>query len=315
MRPVVPRSILVASDLGGASDAVVHAAGGLAAALDAELHVLHAFDFPALPYRERNPAAEPVTFADQLREAERELDAQLERTLPGGVRIGSREVVVFVAHRAIEERTAVVGADLVVIGPHREHPIADAFLGSTADHVVRTLDVPCLIARGDLHLPLRRILVPVDLSESARRALQVAIGWAIRLGGGSADTAAAGTAEVSAIHVVPPVYGGPEPLVDPARVDAQLADESAAALVGFDVPDGFAVAREIVCCDAPVPDEIVRVAEDDGSDLVVLATHGYGGLARALIGSVASAVARRAPCPVLLVPPRMWRDGAGATAG
>ncbi|HEV2132107.1 MAG TPA: universal stress protein, partial [Longimicrobiaceae bacterium] len=38
----------------------------------------------------------------------------------------------------------------------------------------------------------------------------------------------------------------------------------------------------------------------------VIATHGYGALLRALIGSVASHVARRAPCSVLLVPPNRW---------
>ena len=40
----------------------------------------------------------------------------------------------------------------------------------------------------------------------------------------------------------------------------------------------------------------------------MLGTHGHGALARALIGSVSSAVARRAECPVLLVPPRYWQE-------
>ena len=43
------RSILVATDLTPASDEVVRAAAGIAAARGADLHLLHAFDFPSLP--------------------------------------------------------------------------------------------------------------------------------------------------------------------------------------------------------------------------------------------------------------------------
>ena len=46
-------------------------------------------------------------------------------------------------------------------------------------------------------------------------------------------------------------------------------------------------------------DEIVRLAEEEGVDLIVMATHGHTGLMRVLMGSVAESVVRRAPCPVL----------------
>lgn len=307
MPPLVPRSILVATALGETSDPVVATAGALAAAADAELHVLHAFDFPVMSYGERLAGA-GSTFAADIREAEEKLAAQLRRTVPPEVRIASREVVIFVAHRAIIERAAVVSADLVVIGPHRDHPVADALLGSTADHVVRTSEVPCLIARGTLRLPLREILAPVDLSASARRALEVAIGWGSGFGGEP-------PVEVCTLHVIPPVFRGTEPLIDPDTIAAELEEEIDAVLTGMGSPDGVVVRHEVVCCDAPVADEIVRMAEEDGTDLVVLATHGYGALARALIGSIASAVARRAPCPVLLVPPRMWMEDGEPTDG
>ena len=47
--------------------------------------------------------------------------------------------------------------------------------------------------------------------------------------------------------------------------------------------------------------EIIRVAKDDTSDLIVLGTHGRSGLAHMLIGSVAEKIVRKAPCPVLTV--------------
>ncbi len=73
-----------------------------------------------------------------------------------------------------------------------------------------------------------------------------------------------------------------------------------------------ALREEIRWGDRPT-DEILRYAQDQQPDLLILGTHGYGGFMRAITGSVASVGARRAPIPVLLVPPTRGRsrsDGA-----
>ena len=46
--------------------------------------------------------------------------------------------------------------------------------------------------------------------------------------------------------------------------------------------------------------EIVRIAAEEGAEMIVLGTHGRSGMSRMLMGSVAEAVVRRAPCPVLV---------------
>jgi len=46
--------------------------------------------------------------------------------------------------------------------------------------------------------------------------------------------------------------------------------------------------------------EIVRIAAEEGVEMIVLGTHGRSGITRMLMGSVAEAVVRRAPCPVLV---------------
>jgi nucleotide-binding universal stress UspA family protein len=46
--------------------------------------------------------------------------------------------------------------------------------------------------------------------------------------------------------------------------------------------------------------EIVRIAAEEAADMIVLGTHGRSGISRMLMGSVAEAVVRRAPCPVLV---------------
>jgi nucleotide-binding universal stress UspA family protein len=76
------------------------------------------------------------------------------------------------------------------------------------------------------------------------------------------------------------------------------------------------VREELVSGDEAA-EEIVGYAKHRHSDLIVLATHGHGALRRALVGSLASTVARSATCPVLLVPPTLWSragEGAGSEA-
>ena len=46
--------------------------------------------------------------------------------------------------------------------------------------------------------------------------------------------------------------------------------------------------------------EIVRIAGEEGAEMIVLGTHGRTGVTRLLMGSVAEAIVRRAPCPVLV---------------
>jgi nucleotide-binding universal stress UspA family protein len=60
--------------------------------------------------------------------------------------------------------------------------------------------------------------------------------------------------------------------------------------------------------DGRAADRIVKLAVDKGADLIAITTHGRGGLGRVVFGSVADAVVRSAPCPVLLVPAHAKRS-------
>jgi nucleotide-binding universal stress UspA family protein len=63
--------------------------------------------------------------------------------------------------------------------------------------------------------------------------------------------------------------------------------------------------------------EVVRIATDENAEMIILGTHGRTGMTRLLMGSVAEAIVRRAPCPVLVyreVAERLARKKAAATA-
>ncbi|HEU4452682.1 MAG TPA: universal stress protein [Longimicrobium sp.] len=302
MKPTLLRSILAATDLTVASDEALRAAAALAASSGAALHVVHAPDVAAAPH------PDDPSFPGWISAEEERLGLQLRRVLPARTEVESRHVLPMAPHDAVLSRAAAVGADLVVLGPHRGRAGAAPLLGTTADRVVHGADCPCLVVRGQLALPLARIVVPIDLWDPSRGALRAAFGWGEALG---ARDAAPGESpvEIAVVHVLERDPGLDAIPGNRAQVGPRLHEEVEAARAEH---GGVAVTEDVVWGDFP-SDEIVRYAERGRADLVVLATHGRGFLGRALLGSVASSVAARATCPVLLVPPSRWsgeRDGA-----
>ncbi len=103
------------------------------------------------------------------------------------------------------------------------------------------------------------------------------------------------------VHVVPR-------LTDPAVTTARLQVEAQSL-----AESGLAVRTAVLGGSAATA--IVRYARANAIDLIVIGTHGRTGMSRVLLGSVAEAVLRLAPCPVLAVPlARPGEEPAGAPA-
>jgi len=136
-------------------------------------------------------------------------------------------------------------------------------------------------------LPIRTILHPTDFSEPAQHAFAAACALARDHG-----------ARLVVLYVrVPTVvaYGEMGPIVpDPVGTPADVK----AALSGLHLPDSD-VAVEYRVAEGEPATEIIRLARLLGANLIAMGTHGRTGLGRLLMGSVAEAVLRRAPCPVL----------------
>lgn len=281
-------SILVASDLGPASDKVVGGAAALAGGLGAELHLLHVLDLSVLPRAEG--ASSAPSFPERIRQAEDALAEQV-RTVAPNARPSSLRVMNQAVHEAILDRAEEVSASLIAVGPHRGGGIGAHVLGTTADRVIRAAKVPCLIASSPLSLPVRRIGVPTDFSEPSRDALDAALSLSI----GSAP-------EIHVFHVGWNVEREDDPGIEKEKLGPALQTEVSHAVSRLGQPLASTIQTEVLWGVSPAA-MIVQYAEQAELDLLVLGTHGYAGLKRFLIGSVASGVARQAPCPVLLVPP------------
>lgn len=149
---------------------------------------------------------------------------------------------------------------------------------------------------------IRRLLVPLDGSGASRRALPWASELAERTG-----------ATITLIQIVPSTdlmfaTASTRPMMPmPVVVDpvAQSAEMRSAARRDLEDASELLPSRagvEIAVGEGAAGDALVRAATEDGTDVIVMATRGQGGLKRALLGSVADEVVRHAPCPVMLVP-------------
>lgn len=315
MREPALRSILIATDLTAECDAAVAAAVALAERTGAALHVIHALDFRDAPYAA--VPARTATFPERVDAVEAAVEEQLARAAPAGVTVASRELILYAAWKAIAERARFVEADLIVLGGHCPRAVGDRLLGTTAERVLRRAPVPCLLLHAPLPLPLHRVLAAVDLSTTGASALDAAFAWAGDLGPRLAtatvapDSSAAAPAggppapaavELTVLHVVPPAVRLPGGLIPEDVAAAELARVVERSRVRAGEGAAAADVREVVSGGDPAT-EILARADALDADLLVLGTHGQGALERAIIGSVAQAVARGATRAVLLVPP------------
>ncbi|HLG29040.1 MAG TPA: universal stress protein [Candidatus Brocadiales bacterium] len=139
---------------------------------------------------------------------------------------------------------------------------------------------------------LNKILCPYDFSESSSHALRYAIEFA------SAYKAKLYLLHVFDIRVLDygePIYGISIPTKDAiGTIKTELANS-----IPEKVKNELQV-ETIVVSGVPFY-EIIKFANENGIDLIVMGTHGRTGIAHILLGSVAEKVVRKASCPVLTV--------------
>ncbi len=144
-------------------------------------------------------------------------------------------------------------------------------------------------------MKIRKILCPVDFSETSSRAADYAVELASDVGG-----------SVSFVHAwMLPIAAMPDGTVlygpDVAQSIADGLGKSLDQLVSRYRDRGVKLESRLV--EGPPYLEIVRLARELGVDVIVMGTHGRTGLPHLLLGSVAGRVVRTSPVPVLTVPP------------
>jgi nucleotide-binding universal stress UspA family protein len=142
-------------------------------------------------------------------------------------------------------------------------------------------------------LEFHKILVPVDFSELSQRALDQAIGLAVKFG-----------AEIHLLHCcqLDPIAMAPYDIVLPASLDQTIQEAARGLLAEWArraAGQGVKVHWHLSAGAAWAA--IADMAESLGADLIVIGTRGLSGFKRVLLGSVAERTIQLARCPVLTV--------------
>lgn len=286
--------VLIGTSLGEESDQVVRTGLAVARAAGAQVFLVHAArPGPLLDGYE----AETALQREQIARSGEELRSQIERLGLGEPDLAGSKVQAGAPHRVLTGIAKEIGADLIVVGATGSGPFAAELLGSTAERVLRKARCPVLIVRGELPVPPRRVLAPVDLSTLSGDSFRCGLQRLAQLAGSS-------EIRVRAVHALSLL----DALAFRQRrgMSAEQVEQHAAAhLQRFILENRSDLPFPVEAAVRPGEPhfEILREVAEHPVDLLILGTHGRGGLDRLMLGSVASTVARKAPCSVLVIPP------------
>ena len=147
-------------------------------------------------------------------------------------------------------------------------------------------------------MKLTKIIAPTDLSKLSRAALHYAM-----------DMALAQNAEVLVYHVISEDgdWFDKDDALNPANALVPKQKQRLAEFVKENCAEYIGKVRRLEVVEVGVPyKEIVRKAEEEKADLIVMSTHGRTGLEQVMLGSVTAKVVARASCPVLSIRPAKW---------
>ena len=290
------RSLLVPIDLTPSSDRILRRVSRLPLADGLRLTLLHVVPGSLRPRDRRNAERD----ANKALEMEAR---QLRQLLPKNasieslVRIGSPA-------KEISASATKVNADLIVMGRGKGRALRDAFLGSTAERVIRQAQLPVLVVRLATRAIYSRPALALDLDPAAHEVVRVML---LALSPPHVPVAVIHAFDDGYRSLVYPSFSDEAALKTKSeaqvKVTRELARLLAAALTEAKVPPEHAPSWRIYARHGSPRLVIREVITRIDADLLVLGTHGYAGLAYIFLGTVAGDLLRGASCDVLVVPP------------
>ncbi|HEY1304329.1 MAG TPA: universal stress protein [Vicinamibacterales bacterium] len=287
--------ILCPVDFSETSQHALDHAAAIAKWYEAALTLLYVF--PNLPAMDLPPLVLEDSDRERLLVAMRKMMDRVPTRVIPEYRVQEADYI----HDGIVAQASAIRADLLVIGTHGRSGFERLFLGSVTEKVIRksachTLVVPPRApdVEADAPVAFRKILCPVDFSESSLDALALAVNMAEE-----AD------ARLTLLHVAEFPRGLSEESmafeIDVARIAEDAVNDARRRLHEL-IPQQATTYCTVETCivEGRAHREIVRYAADCGCDLIVMGVHGRGVLDRMLFGSTTHQVIRSAACPVLI---------------
>lgn len=270
--------ILAASDLTGRSVYPLQRAMQLKAESDCQLTVLHVVEHGLTSNIRERRHAEALTEFESWK-----------RSLPEVNQLGvDVNVMVGDPFATIVEVLQIQQVDLAIIGGPGKQGLKELFTGTTAERVVRFSNEPVLMVRQHPQGPYKRVLVAMDFSQGAKRALE----WACRI---------APDADIRLVHAwQPPLWGSTDEKEEKDAANQRLRDQEERQIreVVSEVAGARSLPLEIVDND---PHSAIRSALGAfNAELLAIGTHSRSRLSTAIVGSLAQEFLATSPCDVLV---------------
>lgn len=304
------QTIMVPLDGSSFGEQALTFATALAKRTQAELHLVLVHVPPTFTYAGVAADGSVMTSWDldnQQRQREVEyLDSQQQRIAADAGIVVSHNVLDGPIVETLITHAAERKIDVIVMGTHGRGPLVRVWLGSVTDGVLRHTLTPLLVIRPheELHVPahdatFHNVLLPLDGSVLAEQAIDAVIAL---IDGNCIVVTLLRVVEPYEIFDAVTLNNVPSYNHQETQLREQEASNYLNQVSKRIEATGARVETRVIVAQQPAG-AILRAAQDATYDLIALSTHGWGGMKRLLIGSVADKLVRGGHCPTLVVRP------------
>jgi nucleotide-binding universal stress UspA family protein len=306
------RHVLCPTDFSEFSERALRHSVAIASAQRSALTIVHVF-----PYAAPIGAGMPPALVQLLGPVARKelLDRLQAFAEPAGAAGLSPQTILLEGDpaREIGRLAEVLSADMLVLGTHGRRGLGRLMLGSVTEQLLRRAPCPVLtVCHGESpelgESAIQRILCATDLQSTAGGELAHAI-----------SLAASCRAKLTVVHAlesVPAFIAGTAPGGAVTNALRWSLEQAARQRLAKAIPEEIRQLipiRELVVA-GRAHEQILRVAREEASQLIVLGTSHQGALEHLCFGSTSRRVLREAPCPVRIVRPEESRRKQGMPA-
>ena len=267
--------ILVPTDFSTQAENAVKVAAVLAKSHDAEIYLLHMMEIPMQqidPINAHSDVPEALFF---MQLAHRKFEDLLESDFLDGLTV-HETVKADLTFNEIKDACKEYKIDLIVMGSHGASGIKEMFVGSNAEKVVRTSDVPVLVIKNEHNtFEISDFVFASDFKNDNKETYKQAVKFADSVN--------------AKIHLL---------MVNTAN-NFITTSESKSRISDFIAEESFSNYSITVYNDISIEQGILNFSKEIDADLIGISTHGRQGIAHFFNGSISEDLVNHANRPVI----------------